>query len=49
MQILKVPYTVKQVAGEAFRGAKLKTLQVPKDAQIHEKAFQDASIRVVRY
>ena len=48
-QILKVPYSVKSVAGEAFRGAKLKTLQVPKDAQIHEKAFQDASIRVVRY
>ena len=49
MQSLKVPYTVKLIGGEAFRGAKLKTLQVPKDAQIHEKAFQDASIRVIRY
>jgi len=48
---LKVPNTVKRLWGRAFRGCQnLKTVQIPKDAEIDPNAFADAdNIRVIRY
>jgi hypothetical protein len=48
MQKLKVPESVRSIAERSIMDSKLKSIQIPKDAQIDEKAIF-GSANVIRY
>jgi hypothetical protein len=47
---LKVPNSVKSVAKNCMAGSQLKTIQIPREAELHEEAFVGAeNVEVIRY
>jgi len=47
---LKVPNSVRSVAKRCMGGSQLKSIQIPREAEIEEDAFVDAeNIEVIRY
>ena len=47
---LKVPNSVRSVAKRCMGGSQLKTIQIPKEAEIDQDAFVDAqNVEVIRY
>ena len=47
---LKVPESVRTIAESSIFGSNLESIQIPKDAQIHEKAlFGSDKVMVIRY
>jgi hypothetical protein len=50
IQKLKVPESVRTIALRSIMASKLTSIQIPKDAQIHEEAFLGSeNLRVIRY
>jgi hypothetical protein len=50
MKKLKVPNSVRSVAKRCMGGSQLKTIQIPKEAEIDQDAFVDAqNVEVIRY
>ena len=50
MQNLKVPESVRTIAKWAICDSNLKSIEIPKDAQIAENAFQGSeNLKVIRY
>ena len=46
---LKVPGTVQRIHEDAFMGTQVKTIQIPKAADIDDGAFEHANTKVIRY
>ena len=49
-QKLKVPESVRTIAESSLYGSNLKSIEIPKDTQINEKAFTGLeNVKVIRY